>query len=258
MQLVAVQLDTRWHDKRANHEKVRALLGETAIEPGAMIVLGEMFATGFSLEVDTIAENDTHETAAFLAELAREHRATVVGGAVTRDKNTGKGRNEALVFDAEGDEIARYCKMHPVSFLGELDCYVKGDRVVTFGWGDAKVSPLICYDLRFPEAFRIAVRGGTEVLVVIASWPAKRHAHWLNLAVARAIENQCYVVAVNRTGDDPNHTHVGGTRIIDFRGDVLADAGSNERVITAKADLAALRAYRQEVPVLTDMRDDLK
>jgi len=257
MQLVAVQIDTQWHDKAANHERVRAQLAEITIAPGALIVLGEMFATGFSMEVNAIAEDEHHETAHFLADIARQYKSTVIGGAVTRDKSTGKGRNEALIFDAEGDEISRYCKLHPVSFLGENDHYVKGERVMTFDWSGVTGAPMICYDLRFPEIFRTAMRAGAEIMTIIASWPARRHDHWLKLCMARAIENQCYVVAVNRTGNDPTHDHDGGTRIIDFRGDVIADANDAEIAITAEADRDALRTYRQEVPVLGDIREDL-
>ena len=114
----------------------------------------------------------------------------------------------------------------------------------------------ICYDLRFPEAFRSVVRRGAEVLVVIANWPEPRRDHWRTLLQARAIENQCYVVGVNRTGTDPKLSYSGDSMIVAPRGEVLADAGSDERVISAELDGEALRAYRAEFPVLSDIRED--
>jgi omega-amidase len=119
------------------------------------------------------------------------------------------------------------------------------------------VAPFICYDLRFPEAFRVATRRGAQVLAVIANWPAAREGHWMTLLRARAIENQTFVIGVNRCGTDPNHTYSGRSQIIDPRGEILADAGSTEGLIHGRLDLQLLTAYRNEFPALRDMRDDL-
>jgi len=116
------------------------------------------------------------------------------------------------------------------------------------------VAPFICYDLRFPELFRMAVRQGAQLYVVIANWPASRVHHWVTLLQARAIENQAYVVGVNRCGSDPKVAYAGRSLVVSPRGVILADAGGGERVLSAELDLAALQAYRAEFPVLQDMR----
>jgi predicted amidohydrolase len=118
--------------------------------------------------------------------------------------------------------------------------YTGGDQVCTFAWGGATVSPFICYDLRFPEVFRHGMRGGAEMLTVIANWPAPRIEHWVTLLRARAIENQAYVAGVNRCGNDPKLVYTGRSIIVDPHGAILADAASDERVISAAIDLPAL------------------
>jgi len=135
-------------------------------------------------------------------------------------------------------------------------CYEAGASVVTFPWQGFSVAPFVCYDLRFPEVFRRAVRRGAELLVVIANWPHAREAHWLALLAARAIENQAYVVGVNRAGSDPHARYGGRSQIIGPRGEILAAAGADEQLLGAEIERAPLIAYRSEFPALGDMRKD--
>src|SRR5204863_4272578 len=126
-----------------------------------------------------------------------------------------------------------------------------GDRVAYFPWLDCTVSPFICYDLRFPELFRQAAKAHQpELFAVIASFPEKRIAHWMALLRARAIENQAYLVGVNRVGDDPFYHYTGHSVIIDPQGETLADAGETEGCISAPIDLAGLKKYREGLPFL--------
>lgn len=256
MQIVACQLDIAWEDKAASHERVRAMLAETAIEPGAFVVLPEMFATGFSMHVSTIAEAPGGPTHEFLSGLARQYQACVLGGLVTRGAD-GRGRNEAVAFGPEGKELARYCKMQPFSFAGETKHYESGAGITTFRWQDFTVSPMVCYDLRFPELFRIAVRAGAQLMVVVANWPQPRESHWLALLRARAIENQCYVAGVNRAGSDPHVLYGGRSLIVGPRGETVAEAEADPQVLVAKIDLAPLVEYRRQFPALADMRAEL-
>lgn len=261
MQLIAVQLDIVWHDKAANFERVRKLLDAAKIESGAMIVLPEMYATGFTMDVDVADEKDDKPAERFAAELSKQHQATVIAGVVNRPAGStgdtnGKGFNEAVAF-TNGAEVARYQKMQPFT-LGEEDKhYEAGNAPIIFDWRGAAVSPFVCYDLRFPELFRAAARQGAEVIAVIANWPAKRVEHWLTLLRARAIENQAYVVGVNRCGSDPFHEYPGRSIIVDPHGNTLADAGAAECVITAAANLDNLREWRAKFPALRDMRSVL-
>jgi predicted amidohydrolase len=253
MKVIGVQLDIVWEDKQANFEKVRRLLGQAAPEKASLVVLPEMFATGFTMNTATMAEDYGGETEQFLAGMAKEFGITLMGGAAMRGRDK-RARNKALVFSPQGELVAYYSKMRPFAPGGEAEHYAAGDRHTTFRWGACTVSPFICYDLRFPEIFREAVRGQRpELFTVIASWPEKRIEHWVKLLQARAIENQAYVVGVNRVGNDPYYSYSGRSLIVDPLGTVLADAGGNEGFIKGELDLGMLRKYREGLPFLADM-----
>lgn len=254
---IAVQLDVEWENKQANFRKVSALLERTQVDAGSLIVLPEMFATGFSLNVEEICEGVSKETEQFLQELAERYQAYVLGGLVTKSPD-GRGLNEAVVYDPSGQEIARYCKMHPFSYMGETTAYIPGARLVTFPWNGFTVAPFICYDLRFPEVFRHALQLHAEFFVVIASWPQAREMHWMTLLQARAIENQAYIIGVNRCGNDRTLTYSGRSRMIDPRGNILIDAESEEGAFSAELNREALIAYRREFPALSDIRAEYK
>lgn len=256
MQVIGCQLDIAWEDKATSHARVRELLSTTPVAPGALVVLPEMFATGFSMHVHTIAESDDGPTHMFLAELARERGVFVLGGVVTRAAD-GRGRNEAVVYDPQGKLAVKYAKLHPFSYAGETRHYEAGKSIETFAWHEFQVAPFVCYDLRFPEAFRQATRAGAQLLVVIANWPHPREAHWLALLKARAIENQAYVVGVNRAGNDPHVRYGGHSLILDPRGETLAEAGEAPQVVSANLEIVPLREYREQFPALADLRSDL-
>ncbi len=255
MQVVAVQLDIAWEDKAASCARAHELVAAARPEPGALVVLPEMFATGFSMKVPRIAEGEERAAERFLAALAREFGVYVTGGVVNRAAD-GRGLNESLTIGPDGRELARYAKCHPFSFAGEDRHYAKGTEPLCWDWSGITVAPVVCYDLRFPELFRHAVRRGAQLYTVIANWPAKREAHWLTLLRARAIENQAWVVGVNRSGDDPWLHYPGRSLIVDPYGEVLADAGSAAGCIAAAIDPAALAAYRTEFPALADLRPE--
>jgi predicted amidohydrolase len=256
MKIYVCQLDIAWEDKAANFAKVRQLLGSAKLEKGSLVLLPEMFATGFSMNVQAIAEDpDAGPTARFLAECATQFGVFVAGGLVTIGAD-GKGRNEMIVAAPDGARAARYAKIHPFTYGEESHHYSGGDKVCTFSCRGAAVAPFICYDLRFPEIFRVAMRNGAEVYIVIASWPDRRAEHWTTLLRARAIENQAYVAGVNRCGRDPRCGYSGHSQIIDPQGNVLVDAGEGENVVGAEIDLHALHSYRAKFPALNDLRPE--
>lgn len=256
MKIVACQTDIRWEDKEANHTKIPALLQKASPPEGSLIVLPEMFDTGFSMNVDAIADDERGTSRRFLSRLAAEKNSYVVGGIVTRHPD-GRGLNQAVVYAPSGEELARYSKLHPFSYAGETDHYAPGREVVTFDCNGFIMAPFICYDLRFPEAFRAATRKGAQLFVVIANWPSPREDHWSCLLRARAVENQAFVVGVNRCGTDPNNAYSGGSRIIDPRGIVMVEAGTGEECMSAEIDIREVLKYRKEFPALADMRGDL-
>jgi omega-amidase len=253
MYVAGIQLDIAWEDKKANHAKVRALLAKAAVPKGALVFLPEMFSTGFSLDVPSIAEGKARETETFLAGLARENAVAVLGGVVNVGED-GRGRNQALAVGPDGEPLARYAKIHPFSYGEESKHYAGGNEIVLFPYAGFQVAPFVCYDLRFPEVFRGAVRKGAQLFGVIANWPEPRESHWLTLLRARAIENQAYVVGVNRCGRDPKLAYSGRTQIIGPKGDILADAGNAEGVVGAELDLESLLDWRRTFPALTDMK----
>lgn len=255
MRVHLLQYDIAWEDKPANHAKVRAMLAATKPDPGDLVVLPELFDTGFSFNLDTTTDDGT--TANFLAELAREHRITVHGGLTARNTNH-RGLNRALALSPQGQPLAQYDKLHPFSFGRESEFFDPGNAVTTYPWQHGSealtVAPLICYDLRFPEAFRACIDRNAEAFALGANWPSARQDHWDTLIRARAIENQAYVFAVNRIGQDPTLAYTGGSAIIDAQGNMLAHAGDAERVISALIDPAHVRDWRARFPALRDRR----
>ena len=255
MQLVGCQVNTVWEDKQATFKRVRCLLDAAPPARDALVVLPEMFSTGFSFDIPRIAEGADRETETFLSETAVRLGVFMLGGVVTRGRSD-RGRNESVIFAPSGRLICRYTKLFPFTFGGEAEHYESGDRVEIFRWHEAVVAPFVCYDLRFPEIFRRVVRRGVEVFTVIGNWPSSREEHWIALLRARAIENQCYVIGVNRCGRDPNLAYSGRSQIIDPRGKVVADAGSDEGLLSAEIDLEDLADYRRQFPALNDIREE--
>jgi omega-amidase len=254
MNVVALQLDIAWENKAANFEKAHRLLQGAQAPADSLAVLPEMFATGFSMNVDVVAEPYEGPTERFLSQLAKEFRVYVIAGAAMRGKK-GETRNKALIFDPAGKLMGFYAKMRPFTLGGESDHYNAGEKPVTFRWGECTVSPFICYDLRFPELFRsVAAAAQPELYVVIANWPEKRITHWVRLLQARAIENQAYVVGVNRVGSDPAYVYNGHSVIVDYNGEIVAQAASSEGVLQAELTIEPLRKYRQGLPFLQDLR----
>lgn len=262
-----VQLDIAWEDRGANFSKTRALLAAADVRPGDLVLLPELFDVGFTLNLD--AAVDAHaETRAFLSDLAREHRCLVQGGVALRAPGDDLATNRMLVYDATpaspphadhtSDPIADYAKVHPFSYGKEPSAFQGGRTVVTYPWTSGNermtVCPIVCYDLRFPELFRAGLVEGGECFAIGANWPAARQAHWRTLAIARAIENQAFVLAVNRTGDDPHLRYEGGSIVVDPRGTVLAEADSQEIVLSADLAPRDLHEWRSTFPAWRDHR----
>jgi len=254
VQIIGLQLDIAWEEKSINFEKARQLLSKASPEPDSLVVLPEMFATGFTMNAASMAEPYEGQTEQFLKQMASEHRVYLIAGAAMRSKD-GSARNKALVFGPTGQLLGFYAKMRPFTPGGEDQHYVAGTAPVAIECNRIKVAPFICYDLRFPELFRqVAAKQRPELFVVIASWPEKRVSHWVRLLQARAIENQAFAVGINRVGTDPFYTYPGRSLIVDYDGEILADAGSSEGVVRAHLDFEPLRKYRAGLPFLADLK----
>lgn len=253
MKVICAQLDILWEERQSNLTKVRAMVDKCHPEPGTLLVLPEMFSSGFSMNVAKIKETSPSQTEQFLGAIARLYSIYIIAGVVTVGGD-GKGRNEAVVIDIQGRTILRYAKLHPFTLGGESQHYSAGDCIEIFNWLGFMTAPFICYDLRFPEIFRAATRKGAHLFTVIANWPNKREQHWVTLLQARAIENQAYVVGVNRCGTDPGHAYPGRTLVVDPHGAIIADGGRDEGLVSADLDLTKVLSWRKEFPVLQDTR----
>jgi omega-amidase len=251
MDIFIIQPDIAWEDRAANHERARELIKKASPGPGSLVVLPEMFASAFSMNLEATLQGEDREDERFLSELARGYSACVLGGVVSPGE-AKRGRNQAVAFGPDGSELVRYTKIHPFSLGGECEAHESGKEVFTFPWGGFKVAPMVCYDLRFPELFREGARQGADLFVVIALWPARRVHHWLTLLRARAIENQAYVIGVNRTGNDPQHQYSGRSVVVDPHGFIIADAGEQEGTRRAQIEPGIVAAWRRDFPALRD------
>src|SRR5258708_1755802 len=186
MKIYAIQMDVAWEDREPNHARAARLINQAAPTPGSLVVLPEMFCSGFSMNVDKVCETKESPTEAFLAETAKRHSIFLVGG-LPKSGPRGKGFNQSLTFSPQGELLCRYSKMQPFALGGELAAYTPGEQPCFFDWHGIPVASFICYDLRFPEVFRTAVLRGAKMFTVIASWPDTRLHHWGKRLQARAI-----------------------------------------------------------------------
>lgn len=255
--IALVQSDPVWHEPQANLARAETAVHEAARQGARLVVLPEMFSTGFTMEPDRFAEAVPGPTQARLAEVARAAGVYLVGTGI--EAHSPKPRNVAFALSPGGELLATYRKIHPFSYGQESLHYVGGGGAgeLLFEVDGVRCGLQICYDLRFPEPFRALASAGAEVVVVPANWPVRRVRHWSALLVARAIENQMIVAGVNRVGRDPNVDYPGASAIIDEQGDTVAQGGDREELVVGTVDLDALRAWRERFPALRDRRPDV-
>ena len=251
MKVAAIQHDITWEDAAATREHVRPLIAQAAQAGARLIVLTEMFATGFTMYPERIAEDEGGPNEQFLQEQARLHDAYVIASIAQRGPD-GKFRNNAVVAGPDG-AARRYAKIHPFSYSGEHEHYTAGTDFLTVDVDDLRVSVFVCYDLRFADEFW-ALAQVTDLYVVPANWPEPRREHWRALLRARAIENQSYVLGVNRVGTVKELNHVGDSAIIDPLGRTLVEASRGEAVLVAEVSPAIVAQTRSAFPFLPDRR----
>jgi predicted amidohydrolase len=250
-----VQGDTRWHDPAANLEHYGALIqglrGMTDL-----VVLPETFTSGFSNDAIDRAETMEGPTVQWLRDRARELDAAVTGSVQLR---TESGVANRLLFVTPDGAVQHYDKRHLFRYAGEHERYSAGRDRVTVEWRGWRICPLVCYDLRFPvfsrNRFDVERAGGLDydLLIYVANWPGVRGHAWRTLLRARAMENLCYVAAVNRVGKDGNgHTYTGDSAVIDFLGNPLSECADMEVVTTTTIFMDELRRHREHFPAMLD------
>ena len=247
-------MNIAWESKETNFAKAREFVKMASEEKCDIMVLPEMFNTGFSMNVGTMAEEENGETSVLLSGLAREYGLNLIAGLAMKRADESKGRNSALAYDRAGRLLASYSKRYPFTFAGEDRHYTAGTDTVLFRVDDMPSSVFICYDLRFPEVFR-SVASDVHSIFVIANWPFSRIDHWETLLRARAIENQCFVIGVNRTGSDGNGiTYSGASHVYDPLGKDIPSVRIQDEFLTAEFDPKEVMKVREEFPFLNDMR----
>jgi predicted amidohydrolase len=254
MKVAGVQMDIVWEEPEENFRRARELARNGAEQGARLIVLPEMFATGFSMKAQLVA-GFAAETREFLAGLARELSAFVLAG--YGEPADPRPANACSIFDPAGEEVLHYRKIHPFS-MGEEDVhYLAGEKVETAEVEGTRVTPLICYDLRFPEPFRVAA-ADTDLYCVIASWPEPRRRHWSLLLKARAVEDQAYVLGVNRVGSGGGMVYTGDSALVDPMGDEIAgpEPGSEE-AFGGDVDPREVSRIRDRFGFLDDRRPHL-
>ena len=253
MRIAALQHDIVWEDAAATCASLVPMIAEAAAEGAGLIVLTEMFGPGFSLAADRISEPPGGPTEQFMVDQAASHGVWIGGSIPTRDRNDVHPVNRFLVVGPDGTRH-HYDKLHPFTFADEHEHYRAGDEPITVDIGGLRVSLFVCYDLRFANAFWERATG-TDVYLVVANWPASRRYHWRTLLRARAIENQAYVVGVNRVGEAEGLTYAGDTVIVDPLGESVAEATAGaEEVVVADVDPARVAEVRAAFPFLPDRR----
>lgn len=256
-----LQMDLAWEDRQANFRKVEAMLDEAEPSPGDLVVLPELFDSGFSLNVERTADDPPvgrGETRAFLQSLASQRKVLVHGSWTALAADGERGLNIAALFGTDGREHYRYAKIHPFTFGREGERFDGGSEVFCVDLRDAgapqslKVTPAICYDLRFPELFRAGLERGAEAYIIGANWPVARQAQWRALCIARAIENQAWMLCVNRVGSDPHLSYEGGSMVIDPQGNVLGEGDAREQWLSVQIPRAEVDNWRQSFPAWRD------
>ena len=251
MRVAAIQHDIAWEDRASTLAALAPRVAQAAADGAALVVLTEMFAVGFSMATERTAEAVGGPTSTWLSDQAATHGVWIGGSVPEVEPGADRPANTFVLAGPDGTQH-RYAKRHPFTYGGEDRCYRAGDHPVTVTVEGVRLSLAVCYDLRFADQFW-AQAPTTDAYLVVANWPAARHHHWRALLVARAIENQAYVVGVNRVGSDGNGlAYGGGSCILDPLGAYDADAGDSDTTIAADVDPEVVAKVRARYPFLAD------
>jgi omega-amidase len=249
LRVTLVQQPLSWHDPAGNRERFEALLPGLAGHTD-LVVLPETFTTGFSMEVERLAEPARGPTALWMRALAARLGAAVTGSVITAD---GGHYYNRLLWAEPAGELRSYDKRHLFRMGREHEHFTPGRVAWSVSWRGFSICPLVCYDLRFPVYSRRRAQLDYDLLIYVANWPAARAFAWRTLLRARAIENQAYVVGVNRVGADGGDiAYAGDSAALDFLGATLADLGAEPGVVTVSLDGAALGTFRRKFPAHLD------
>lgn len=256
IKIACLQLDIAFGNPNENKWRVQNEVEKLTAQHPDIIVLPELWTTGYDLtRLEEIADEDGTDTKAFISELASMHNVNIVAGSIAKKTKTGI-TNTMYVANRNGDIVGEYSKLHLFQLMDEHLYLQSGETTGLFTLENTLCAGVICYDIRFPEWIRIHTVQGAEIVFVVAEWPLPRLHHWRTLLQARAIENQCYVIACNRSGTDPNNTFAGHSMMIDPWGEIVAEAEENPCSLVAKIDLQKVKQVREQIPIFSDRRPE--
>jgi predicted amidohydrolase len=253
--LALVQDELDWEDPGANRDRFEQALEDLPRDID-LVILPEMFTTGFSMDAEGIAEDMAEHTLPWLEALAAEHDAAITGSLAVRDG--GQVYNRLLFVTPDG-ACRHYDKRHLFRMSGENEHYAAGQHKLIVDWRSWRICPMVCYDLRFPVWMRNRPTGHKEaydLMLIVANWPAKRRYHWRQLLIARAIENQACCVGLNRVGRDGNKLdYAGDSLVVASDGELLLDCEDRAGLFTVTLDAEAMTTFRGKFPVARDADD---
>jgi predicted amidohydrolase len=253
MRVAAIQHDIMWEQPSANFARLAPRIADAAANGACLVVLSEMYSTGFSMATETLAESPDGPSATFLVEQAQQHGIWICGSYPERTAGYRRPTNRMVLAGPDGS-TQRYSKIHPFTYGGEPEHYDAGSTIEQWVVDGVRITPFVCYDLRFADEFW-GVASSTDMYVLVANWPASRSQHWTTLLSARAIENQAYVVGVNRVGSGGGLDYSGDSRVVGPFGEPLAGGAANtEQTLVADVDPAHVAAIRARFPFLPDRR----
>jgi predicted amidohydrolase len=256
MRLAAIQHDIIWNDRGANFRRLAPMVAAAVAGGAQMVLLTETFSTGFAVDNPDLGEPEGGPSSQFLVEQAAQHGVWVCGSCPEipsiGDPHDRRPANSFVLAGPDGT-VHRYHKIHPFTFGGEDAHFRAGDRLVQVVIDGVRVTPFVCYDLRFADEFW-GLATTTDLYLVPANWPEGRRAHWMALLQARAIENQAYVAGCNRVGQGGGLNYVGDSRIVDPLGELLATGSQGETILFADIEPARVAEVRDRFRFLPDRR----
>jgi predicted amidohydrolase len=258
LQVALGQMDIVLGEPEANLQTVQKLVARAAAQGAQLLLLPELWGSGYDLtRAGDLADEINTGLFAAVAALARHHRTAICGSLLEWVADEQRAYNTATLYDADGALRGVYRKIHRFGLMDEDRYLGAGEDAPVFStaWGD--VSLAICYDLRFPELFRHYALDGARLILLPSEWPVQRIEHWRTLVRARAIENQCVVVACNRVGADRANTFGGHSVVVDAWGNMLVEGDTAEDLLFATVDLAVVDDARSRIPVWNDRRPEL-
>lgn len=255
--IAIAQIDVNFGQPAKNFSKIEPFVAQAAEQHADIVVFPEMWNTGYDLtRLGDIADPNGQQTQHVLVALAKKYHIMIHGGSVAV-KRGDKFFNTTYVIDANGQEVATYDKVHLFGLMAEDQYLAAGNAKNRFDINGVGATSVICYDIRFPEWLRTLSLTDSRVIFVPAEWPTQRLAQWRKLLAARAIENQLFVVAVNRVGSDPDNRFGGSSVVIDPLGNEVARLNDQEQLKTVTIDINETDKIRGFMPVFEDRRPDL-